>query len=101
MRLLALLCSCYILLLTALPCADAPVGSHEHGTPISQNASHQDEGDQCSPFCTCNCCAAAMVCQVEAVDFQVTTIVREHLTAYPLLMVPQRSGDIWQPPQLS
>jgi hypothetical protein len=98
MRLLALFFSFYILLLTAQPCADAPSKSHGQNAPISQSSTtHEDE---CSPFCTCNCCATAMVCQVHAVDFKVTTIVREHLTTYPSLTVTQRSGDIWQPPQL-
>jgi hypothetical protein len=99
MRLIALFFSFYILFLTALPCADVPSKSKAQDTPISQSsASHEDE---CSPFCTCNCCATAMVCQIQTVDFQVTTIVREHLTSYPTLIVTQRSGDIWQPPQLS
>jgi hypothetical protein len=98
MRLLALFFSFYILLLTALPCADAPARNPKQDAPISQSStSHNDE---CSPFCTCNCCAMAMVCQVQAVDFKVIPIVREHLTSYPTLSVTQRSGDIWQPPQL-
>lgn len=101
MRLTALLFSLYILLLTALPCADAPTGKHRHEDPVAQNAPSHADNDQCSPFCTCNCCAMAMVCQVQAVDFKVTTIVREQLTEYPTFFVPQRSGDIWQPPQLS
>jgi len=99
MKLLALFFSLYILLLTAQPCADAPMGRHAQDAPISKNSTNHD--DQCSPFCTCNCCASAMVCHVQAVDFKVTTIVREHFTAYPSLTVTQRSGDIWQPPQLS
>jgi len=101
MRLIALFFSFYILFLTALPCADAPTKSSEQNAPISQQSTHHDDNDHCSPFCTCNCCATAMNCVIQAVDFQITTIVREHVTSYSIPLVSQRSGDIWQPPQLS
>jgi len=42
-----------------------------------------------------------MNCQIQTVDFQIVTIVQKHETTYPMLTVTQRSGDIWQPPQLS
>jgi hypothetical protein len=99
MRLIALLLSFFVLYLTAVPCADVFANGQE--THATHSVPSHNDSDQCSPFCTCNCCAMSMVCQVESVDFRVTTIVREHLTTYPTLLVPQRSGEIWQPPKLS
>lgn len=99
MRLLALLLSLYVICLTALPCADVPDRGHE--APLTQQSHNHDDADCCSPFCTCNCCAMAMHCEIQAVDFQVRTLVREQITAYPTLIETQRVGEIWQPPKLA
>jgi len=101
MRLIALFFSFYILVLTALPCTEMPDKDNCASAPISQSSTTHDNFDHCSPFCTCNCCATAMNCQIQTVDFQIVTIVQKHETTYPMLTVTQRSGDIWQPPQLS
>jgi len=101
MRLLALIFSIYILLLTSLPCAEMKDMNHAQNAPVSQRSSNHDNCGECSPFCTCNCCSTPMVCKIDLVDFEVSTIVRKHETNYPALFVTQRSGDIWQPPQLS
>lgn len=101
MRLIALVFSLYILVLTALPCTEMPEKDCSASAPISQGSTCQNDFDHCSPFCTCNCCATAMSCQIQMVDFQVSAIVQKHETTYPTLTVIQRSGDIWQPPQLS
>jgi len=103
MKLIALFFSLYVLLLAVWPCAEIRENDHSHDVPVSQTIPSPDHDDcnGCSPFCTCNCCATPMVCQMEQVDLQVSVIVREHITSYPTLLVTQRSGDIWQPPQLS
>ncbi|MCX6307306.1 MAG: hypothetical protein NTY32_00275 [Bacteroidia bacterium] len=101
MRLLALLFSMYILLLTSLPCAEMKEVDRAQLAPVSQSSTSHNDCSECSPFCTCNCCATPMVCQMDLVIFQVSTIVRKQETTYPKLSVTQRSGDIWQPPQLS
>jgi len=101
MRFLALIFSMYILLLTSLPCKEMKEKDHAQNAPVSQSSNNHDNCNECSPFCTCNCCATPMVCQLDLVDFQVSTIVRKHETTYPTLFVTQLSGDIWQPPQLS
>jgi len=104
MKFFAFILSFYVLVLTAMPCIDVHQDNVTHKTEVSQNSQnthHHSDADNCSPFCTCNCCATPMVCQMEQVDLQVSVIVREHITSYPTLLVTQRSGDIWQPPQLS
>jgi len=101
MRFLALLFSMYILLLTSLSCAEMKEKDHAQNVPVSQRSSNHDNCSECSPFCTCNCCATPMVCQMDLVVFKVSILVRKHETNYPTLFVTQRSGDIWQPPQLS
>lgn len=103
MRFLALLFSLYVLLLTAWPCAEMRENAPEHDATAAQHTSSHEHDDctDCAPFCTCNCCATPMICQIELVDFQVSTLVLTNETYYPTLLVTQGYGDIWQPPQLS
>ena len=49
----------WVLVLSARPCVDKPVGNILQNHEISQNTSqdnHKTSGDFCSPFCTCQCC---------------------------------------------
>ncbi len=101
MRLISILFSVYMMLLVALPCAEMAEKDHSNNAPISQSSENHDDCNDCSPFCFCNCCASPMICHVEAIDLQVSIIARKQETSYPRLSITQRSGDIWQPPQLS
>jgi hypothetical protein len=60
MKFFATILSLYILLLTAIPCVDHPEDHTLQKIEITQSATdnHQHEGDQCSPFCTCDCCVS-------------------------------------------
>ncbi len=61
MRLLAVLLSLYILILTAYPCTDHTEDVVDgHQTELAVQEHHHDhhdgESDTCSPFCQCVCC---------------------------------------------
>lgn len=104
MKLLASILSFYILLLTAIPCIDQPEDYTLQKTEIAQNTtdSHQHEGDQCSPFCTCDCCVSPIIqldfiVRLDSFSFLMGTFSPDYATAF----VSCYSGSIWQPPQLS
>lgn len=93
----------YCICLTALPCRDA-CDSHKHNTPITieqANNHHQQEHDQCSPFCYCACCSSvAIVTQYVNFCFKESFSAGVNLTA-PDDNLPDRCYAIWQPPKLS
>ena len=61
MRGLAVFLSFYIVLLSTLPCADFVNSNTTSGIEFSQETtgSNHNDIDQCSPFCTCQCCQAS------------------------------------------
>ena len=61
MKGLAVFLSFYIVLLSTLPCADFVTGNTISGSELSQQTTgtNHNDIDQCSPFCTCQCCQAS------------------------------------------
>lgn len=106
-KFLALLFSCWLLLLPCFPCPDVRecVGNIQTARNASDHQKEQQHEDEaCSPFCFCACCG-----QVCAPSLQ-----RDHLAAIasPGRRKPQCSytnhsrpsdfpGNIWQPPRCS
>ncbi len=105
MRLVACILSIYIVVLTAIPCIDRPGDNHLQKTEIGDNAnnSHQhSDGDQCSPFCTCNCCATPVIYQDFSIRFDGSTLIeREISVEYTSAIFSCHLSSIWQPPQIS
>jgi len=93
-----------VLALSCLPCADAaPVGKGENmKTEISKTNGQpeNDHTDDCSPFCTCNCCAVSSYVTVpyQLEHFRLTSagITAAHLPSN----IASVSLPVWQPPQL-
>ncbi len=58
MKDLAIFLSLYILLLSAMPCADVDTHGSLPRSELSaaSPASQHSDSDCCSPFCTCRCC---------------------------------------------
>ena len=62
MKILLTLFSIYILGLYFVPCSDSVVNVDESHEKVvvamdhSQGSSHQNQADQCPPFCQCHCC---------------------------------------------
>jgi len=91
--------------LTAIPCIDQPEDHAAQKMEITQSQGddqHHEDGDNCSPLCTCNCCASPVIQQDFSIQFDSFSFLQECLSPeYPSAFVSCYSGSIWQPPQLS
>jgi len=105
MRLVACILSIYIMVLIAIPCVDRPEDNHLQKTEIGGNArnGHQHhDGDQCSPFCTCNCCATPVIYQDFNVQFDSFSVIEQRIsTEYTSAIFSSHLSSIWQPPQIA
>ena len=102
MKVLALILSVYVLVLTAIPCVDVPKDDNLHKTEITNSSSDQHEHttDLCSPFCTCDCCVSPII-NNSTIVFTCTPITQKITTAYYNSFVSSLFATIWQPPKLS
>ena len=105
MKFLAVLLSLYILLLTAIPCADVAPGNSLCKSEITKstaNHNHQHPDiDHCSPFCTCNCCASPVLQIDTVVDFICIKFSTYTYPEYSSAITSWFTPSIWQPPKLS
>jgi hypothetical protein len=102
MKLFAYILSVYILILTATPCIDVPDNiMHKIEHTQDANHNHNTGNDNCSPFCTCQCCATPVVFQEFIVQFNCFTITQKHFSGYNNIDLPLRYYAIWQPPKIS
>jgi len=104
MKLFACILSIYIVVLTAIPCIDQPDDVHIRTTEIGGHAStnHQHDGDQCSPFCSCNCCATPVIYQFFSVQFDgFLFFEKSTATEYTSAVFFCYLSSIWQPPQIA
>lgn len=104
MRLFCCILSVYIIALTAIPCIDRTDNDHFPQTEIGGNKDnghqHQDS-DQCSPFCTCNCCATSVIYQDFNVRFDDFSVFEKQAsTEYTSAIFSCHLGSVWQPPQI-
>lgn len=84
-----------------MPCRDAcESNTHEITIVMSSDDHHQQDHDQCSPFCFCACCASnAVITNVD--DFQYSeTFSLVTITPSERSALLERSYSIWQPPKL-
>jgi len=97
--------SFWLLFLSCLPCGDRLECSAKTEATISANKDHkqhQHQGEHCTPFCTCSCCATSAFPQA-APYFSFHKQAFEKKT-YPVYNAPfcgEVSFAIWQPPKLS
>lgn len=71
MKFFAYTLSFVVLVLTAIPCVDVPKDNSVQKIELSNTTSdhHHSDTDQCSPFCTCQCCQANFCIPNTAVTF--------------------------------
>lgn len=103
MRLLACILSIYIVALTAIPCIDRPEDNRFQKTEMEANAdsNRQHDCDQCSPFCTCNCCATPVIYQDFSIGFDgISFIEKGNSAEYTSAIFSCHLSSIWQPPQI-
>ncbi|MGZ0016795.1 DUF6660 family protein [Yeosuana sp. AK3] len=101
MKYLAIILSVYVMVLTAMPCADIHVANPN---PISLELSEQSNNqasdiDLCSPFCFCHCCQTLSFPSFhDGLLFNVSkatlnTTLKESKFSSPFY-------PIWQPPKI-
>ncbi|MGE5383369.1 MAG: DUF6660 family protein [Omnitrophica WOR_2 bacterium] len=104
MKAICYLLSFYILVLTAIPCADGPQDYSMQITHInyhSNNTQHHDCADHCSPFCVCNCCVSPVTVQLNTVHIDYYPSVKEVYTAFSVQDFNTPVFPVWQPPKIS
>ena len=107
---LTTLLSVYLLGLSLWPCADevlSPAGE-ERGTVLTAlnastpDASHPDH-DQCTPFCTCACCAVTITVVPQLTYTLTASVDLDRVAAARFAYEPLPWADplttIWQPPK--
>ena len=105
MRFICYILSIYFITLISVPCVDSLNGDHSTKTEMgcNTNGNHQhNNGDQCSPFCTCNCCATPVIYQDFDVQFHSLTFIEKSIsTEYTSAIFSCHLSSIWQPPQMA
>ncbi|SKD08753.1 hypothetical protein SAMN05660461_4630 [Chitinophaga ginsengisegetis] len=100
MKWLLYILSCYILLLSCIPCNDYQPANSSMAAQLTTSHDHETQPDYCSPLCVCSCCN---VQATPGVAVTVYFMAQRIIIDYPLLPVnplPSLSDNIWQPPQL-
>jgi hypothetical protein len=99
-KLLSYILACYLLLLSVVPCCvfdDCP------DDKIEQSSNHENGDDDCgncSPFFSCEGCAAATIFyQPVEFDFSSQLVLSVH-TNYLQAPLSQIEYDFWQPPKV-
>ena len=103
MKILATILSIYILTLTAIPCIDLPADNILQKIELSQSSrdNHQNETDNCSPFCTCDCCVAPVLPQNTIFEFSFVDFLKYNFSEYTSVLISSLFVSIWQPPKLN
>jgi primosomal protein N' len=109
MKFFSVIFSLYILVLSCLPCGDADeckVADSENMTISKEkHPEHQQDTEDCSPFCTCACCGSTIVYHFQGL----VSMTEESPSFFPLrerIVIKNDSfasnfyGNIWQPPKI-
>lgn len=103
MKRLGLFMAFYMLLLSAMPCADDTDCESDLNTMgielTQQDQDHKEHEENCSPFCICTCCAASAIHWPVILKHKTyfqdkiqNVYLSEHLYSADL-------ASIWQPPR--
>jgi len=96
-----------VLALSSMPCMDLAAFAKSTANAktvvdqIDQHQPQQDHNDDCSPFCSCNCCAGFSINhQIPTIDKLFPVTLNKSVSFYNVGIV-EISLPVWQPPQLS
>jgi len=95
-----------MLVLSSLPCGDTDECNENNPAPIATKASshdrHDDDTENCTPFCICACCATAIIYQpLAAFKISAKLFPTIYNPAPETDYVSQVSVAIWQPPKVT
>lgn len=102
MKLLSYILAFYLILLSAVPCCSFDE-CNEDKTDLSAVPGDHEKGDDdcgnCSPFFSCEGCAAAMI-SYEPVQFGIPVLeISSVYSPYTHSSLSQVDYDFWQPPK--
>lgn len=108
MRIHVLLLALYILLLSCLPCGDMKdcsevrdsVASHASAPAAANHTHHDNDVEQCSPFCSCICCGQISNWRSSTIIMQpVMRVTPPKILLAALFLQSEYTSAIWQPPK--
>ena len=103
MKVLSIILSLYVLVLTTIPCVDRPFAKitpqSEYCGTASDHLGHDD--DSCSPFCVCNCCGNHVVSIEKLGLSKIFSYPGEKITPTTISFKSNLFRSIWQPPKIS
>jgi hypothetical protein len=104
MKFFSLILSFYIVLLTAMPCADelpGPIGGAASAVSAHKTDGHHTDTDHCSPFCTCDCCATHVITVNYIVHLECSDFIRFEYSEFSVSYISSSFAAIWQPPEIA
>jgi hypothetical protein len=100
MRLLGHLLAFYVLFLSIIPCCLIDNCPDDKTEQSSGHTKGDEDCGSCSPFFSCEGCAAAVIAY-EPAEFRLLTIDQQTVyTDHLLFFPPDTDYDFWQPPKL-
>jgi hypothetical protein len=104
MKIIAFIMALLVLALSVIPCADNGIAVNDSKAKTEIAKSTTEKGgthqDDCSPFCTCNCCAGFPINHFVASIQVILPYSEPTKTAYLPCEITEISLPIWQPPRL-
>lgn len=93
--------SLYILALSLAPCGDSEDCKENMQMIVAEDHSdHEHQSENCSPFCTCNCCSVQVVPAKTNVFSLVLNFQNHNGSQFIPSMLQEIPLSIWQPPQI-
>ena len=94
-----------ILYMSCLPCGDSQECNAKVELKITaseDHPQHSHESEDCTPFCTCSCCAAsASFSPFLNIQTAIILVQSTQFLHYDVSFHSEVFSSIWQPPQLS
>jgi hypothetical protein len=108
MRFFAFMLAVIVLVLSCMPCADAAgecIGSAQT-TTVAQSLIHNGGidacNDNCSPFCSCSCCAGFTISNHQVIIPKMLIFqFKPAYNTYLFAEIVEISFPVWQPPQIA
>lgn len=95
--------SCYLLVLSSVPCGDSKECSDTETHQLAaalEHEEHEHEQESCTPFCYCACCATAVIYQPVPVTSSVVMHSFRQEIRFETRIYTSGFESFWQPPKL-
>ena len=104
MKFFALVFTFYMLTLSCLPCGDndeCKEKEKQEFSAASTQHGHEHEAENCTPFCSCACCASPWFLQVNSQSkYMSPTAATEKLFCLDDDFDSYHAHAVWQPPRV-